>query len=289
MWKQEARNPALTAQDAPTHDASARPGAALRVQAAPSGLLVAVGLGTRRLQHAGHSARTLRRAGLRPECRPDHLAHRHPGRWHARWLCACSARRLAKGGDPYRIASLGILAGIFAFAAVIFAPLLELVSLFQTGAFFIGFGGGLFSVGMLTAAMELASSGSGTMSGIALGAWGGVQATAAGLAIARQRHAPRRSSRTLPNTATLGAAFSGPAAGYIFVYQIEIVLLFATLVAIGPLVRVGGGRAPAAAVRLRSGGISRLTVGEKSCLQPSPSISTSPRWCSTCSGLSSRP
>ena len=34
----------------------------------------------------------------------------------------------------------------------------------------------------------------------------------------------------------LGPAFSGPGAGYEAVYLIEIVLLFATLAAIGPLV-----------------------------------------------------
>jgi MFS transporter, BCD family, chlorophyll transporter len=36
----------------------------------------------------------------------------------------------------------------------------------------------------------------------------------------------------------LGAAFTGPAAGYTVVYFIEIGLLFATLIALGPLVRV---------------------------------------------------
>ncbi len=152
---------------------------------------------------------------------------------------ALSANLLSSGSDPYRIASLGVLAGIAAFAAVIFAPTLQSVALFRTGALIIGFGGGLFAVGMLTAAMDLASSG---MSGIALGAWGGVQATAAGVAIAVSG-AVRDGISTLSERGVLGEAFQGPGGGYIFVYHFEIVLLFATLIAIGPLVCVGVRRA----------------------------------------------
>ena len=132
---------------------------------------------------------------------------------------------------------LGILAGIVAFAAVIFSPVLGMVSLFQTGAFFIGLGGGLFSVGMLTAAMDLASSGTGSMSGFALGAWGGVQATAAGIGVGISGLL-RDAVAGLASDGALGAATS-PATGYLTVYQIEIVLLFANLAVIGPLVRGG--------------------------------------------------
>jgi len=38
-----------------------------------------------------------------------------------------------------------------------------------------------------------------------------------------------------------GPVLMGPAVGYITVYHLEIVLLFATLIAIGPLVSHGGG------------------------------------------------
>ena len=155
-------------------------------------------------------------------------------------LCgfALAARLLGRGADPHRIAAFGILAGVTAFAAVIMSPLLDSVGLFRAGAFVIGFGGGLFSVGMLTAAMQLASHG---MSGLALGAWGGVQATSAGLAIAASGSL-RDAISALAESGALGPAFVGPGAGYIFVYQFEIALLFATLIAIGPLVRVGGVR-----------------------------------------------
>lgn len=155
---------------------------------------------------------------------------------------ALSARLLGRGGNAFRLASLGILAGIAAFAAIIFAPVLELPSLFQTGSFFIGLGGGLFAVGMLTAAMDLAATGGSDVSGFALGAWGGVQATAAGLAIGASGLL-RDMVTGLGQDGTLGAAFTGPAAGYLFVYHIEIVLLFATLAVIGPMVR-GGSRHP---------------------------------------------
>jgi BCD family chlorophyll transporter-like MFS transporter len=129
-----------------------------------------------------------------------------------------------------------------AFAAIIVAPALELPSLFQTGSFFIGLGGGLFAVGMLTAAMDLAATGGSDVSGFALGAWGGVQATAAGLAIGASGLL-RDMVTGLGQDGTLGAAFTEPAAGYIVVYHIEIVLLFATLAVIGPMVR-GGSRHP---------------------------------------------
>ena len=82
--------------------------------------------------------------------------------------------------------------------------------LFRFATFSIGFGGGLFAVGMLTAAMDLAASG---MSGIALGAWGAVQATSAGLAIAVSGTV-RDTISALSEHGTLGPAFAGPDAGY---------------------------------------------------------------------------
>ncbi len=68
-----------------------------------------------------------------------------------------------------------------AFAAVIFAAPAASLLLFLAGTVLIGFGGGLFSVCTLTAAMNLER---GEQTGLALGAWGAVQATAAGGAVA---------------------------------------------------------------------------------------------------------
>ena len=235
MWKQEARNPKLTAKDAPRisfSQAWAQFSAAGRAKR----LLVGVGLGS--------AAFSMQDILLEPFGGQVFGLNVGQTTWLTATLAlgtlagfAISARRLSRGGDPYRLASLGILAGIMAFAAVIFSPVLDMVSLFQTGAFFIGLGGGLFSVGMLTAAMDLASSGAGTMSGFALGAWGGVQATAAGIGVGVSGML-RDAVSGLADDGAADAA-SSSATGYITVYQIEIVLLFATLAVIGPLVRSG--------------------------------------------------
>ena len=71
---------------------------------------------------------------------------------------------------------------------------------------------------------------------LALGAWGAVQATAGGLAIAIGG-AVRDVVGGLATEGHLGAALAGPATGYNTVYYLEILLLFATMIAIGPLVR----------------------------------------------------
>ena len=236
MWKQEARNPSLTSKDTAN---------------------ISFGEAWRQFSSAGRAKRLLIGVGLGSAAfsMQDILLEPFGGQvfgltvGQTTWLTATmalgtlagfaiSARRLGHGADPYRLASLGLLAGIMAFAAVIFAPVFHMVSLFQTGAFVIGLGGGLFSVGMLTAAMDLASNGAGTMSGFALGAWGGVQATCAGIGVGISGML-RDAVSDLAMHGNLGSATTGPAAGYVTVYQIEIVLLFATLAVIGPLVRGG--------------------------------------------------
>jgi BCD family chlorophyll transporter-like MFS transporter len=71
--------------------------------------------------------------------------------------------------------------------------------------------------------------------GLALGAWGAAQATAAGLGIALGG-ALRDGVSALATRGTLGEALATQAAGYEFVYLLEIVLLFVTLAVLGPLV-----------------------------------------------------
>jgi BCD family chlorophyll transporter-like MFS transporter len=146
-----------------------------------------------------------------------------------------AARFLGHGADAYRIAAYGAVIGLFAFAAVIFAAPLESALLFRIGVLMIGFGGGFFLVGTLAAAMARERNGE---SGLALGAWGAVQATSAGLAIALGG-AVRDGITSLAVHGSLGPALAGASTGYGAVYQIEIILLFATLVTIGPLVRSG--------------------------------------------------
>ena len=152
---------------------------------------------------------------------------------------AWAARSLSSGADPYRLAAQGALIGTFAFAAVIFASPLGSAALFAAGSSLIGFGGALFSVSTLAAAMERDPD----TRGLALGAWGAVQATAGGLAVA-MGGALRDAISALARHGVLGDAFAGPEAGYMFVYHLEIGLLFAALVAVGPLVGARGLRAP---------------------------------------------
>ncbi len=148
-----------------------------------------------------------------------------------------SSRTLGRGVDPIRVASVGILVGVGAFSAVILSMPLDSVILFQTGASLIGFGNGLFAVGMLSAAMVL--GGANTAAGLTLGAWGAVQATATGLAIF-MGGAMRDSINSWAQTGVLGDAMQFDAAGYLAVYHLEIAFLFVALVALGPLVRRDG-------------------------------------------------
>ncbi|MEL6840839.1 MAG: PucC family protein [Pseudomonadota bacterium] len=147
-----------------------------------------------------------------------------------------AARWLGQGLDPYRMCARGILAGVAAFCAVIFSAPMGSPVLFYAGAALIGFGGGLFGVSTLTAAMTMPTLGAAGR-GLALGAWGAAQATGAGLSIFIGG-----TIRDLVNHAagngTLGEALATPATGYSVVYHLEIGLLFITLVVLGPLVRV---------------------------------------------------
>jgi BCD family chlorophyll transporter-like MFS transporter len=149
---------------------------------------------------------------------------------------AVAARWLARGDDPFRMCARGILAGVIAFCAVIFAAPVGSSGLFYIGAGMIGFGSGLFGVSTLTAAMTMPTIGRAGR-GLALGAWGAAQATGAGLSIFIGG-----TLRDLVNHAagngTLGEALATPATGYSVVYHTEIALLFITLIVLGPLVRL---------------------------------------------------
>ena len=132
---------------------------------------------------------------------------------------ALAARALTVGGEPHRLAGFGCVAGVAAFAMIIFAAPAQSPVLLGIGAALMGFGGGLFAVGTLTATMRLSQDGQ--RAGLALGVWGAVQATCAGTAIA------------------LGGLVRDALGtqGYATVYTAEIVLLVFTLIAVGPLVR----------------------------------------------------
>jgi len=241
LWKQEAMEPAKTAASRPRP----RFGEAWRAFARTPGarrFLVAVGLGT-----AGF---TMQDILLEPY--GGQILDLSVGATTALTALlaggtlagfAVAARYLGRGGDAFRLAGVGALVGLFAFPAVIFAAPLASANLFRAGTVLIGFGAGLFSVGTLIAAMAMNR---GRYTGLALGAWGAVQASAAGIAIAAGG-AIRDIVSGLASAGVFGPAMNDASAGYSFVYHLEILLLFATLVAIGPLVRhapAGTGRSP---------------------------------------------
>ena len=144
-----------------------------------------------------------------------------------------ASRVLGRGGDPFRMSSYGALIGIPAFAAVILAAPVASPMLFFCGTFLIGFGGGLLSHGTLTATMNHAPE---KQRGLALGAWGAVQASAAGFAVAFGGIA-RDVVNGMSTRNVFGRGLSGPATGYSLVYSVEIVLLVITLVSMMPLIR----------------------------------------------------
>lgn len=144
---------------------------------------------------------------------------------------ALASRVLGNGGDPYRMVLNGALVGLPAFAFVMLAAPLGAPALFLLGNFMIGFGAALFGHGTLTATMNRAPA---DQAGLALGSWGAVQATAAGLAIAASGVI-----RDVVNAfvQTSDTELWGVASGYVVVYGIEIVLLLVTIAAAYPLIK----------------------------------------------------
>ncbi|MEH6789314.1 BCD family MFS transporter [Parasphingorhabdus sp.] len=149
---------------------------------------------------------------------------------------AYSGKRLADGSDPLRLAGLGAVAGVAAFLMTLFAAPLVSVPLLFAGATVIGFGVGLFSVGTMVAAMGLSNSGN---AGLALGAWGAVQASCAGLGIALGGLI-RDGIAYVALTEGMGPTLADRATGYGTVFCLEILLLLVTMVVLGPV--IGRGR-----------------------------------------------
>jgi BCD family chlorophyll transporter-like MFS transporter len=139
---------------------------------------------------------------------------------------------LGRGADPARMSAAGAWIGIPAFVAVILAALAHSVALFVSGALLIGLGAGVFGHGTLTLTMKHAPR---EQIGLALGAWGAVQATAAGIAVALGGIF-RDLVGGLARSSAFGEALSGPATGYAFVYGLELVLLVAAIVVMTSLI-----------------------------------------------------
>jgi BCD family chlorophyll transporter-like MFS transporter len=132
---------------------------------------------------------------------------------------------LNRGADPARMAMMGAVAGIPAFTAVILSGTILSIPIFASGTLLIGFGAGIFSHGTLTMTMKFASK---DQAGLALGAWGAVQATAAGIAVALGGLL-RDLVGALAVQGWFGQALAQSAFGYAFVYFLEILLLIATV------------------------------------------------------------
>jgi BCD family chlorophyll transporter-like MFS transporter len=146
---------------------------------------------------------------------------------------ALASRVLSRGTDPLKLAMLGALCGVPALAAVIASAPVGSAELFVAGVCVFGFGVGLFGHGTLTATMNLAPR---EQVGLALGAWGAIQATAAGVALALSS-VLRDVITGLARNSDLPAGLDGPVIGYTAVYALEVVLLLATVVALWPLLR----------------------------------------------------
>jgi BCD family chlorophyll transporter-like MFS transporter len=238
LWKQEARNPLLTAGTGP-RPAFRESWAAFTRNKGATRFLVAIGLGTAAFNMQDiilepYGAQVLQLSVSATTTLTALLAA------GAIAAFALAATMLARGAEPLRLSAYGTLVGVFAFAAVIFAAPLESALLFRVGAIFIGFGGGLFSVGTLTAAMGLERR---DRSGLALGAWGAVQAGSAGIAVALGGGI-RDAVAEVASQGLLGTTFVDVSSGYGVVYFLEIGLLFVTLIAIGPLVDMTSDTAP---------------------------------------------
>jgi BCD family chlorophyll transporter-like MFS transporter len=227
MWQQEPRR-ASTAGDTSPRPSLAQAWAMFRAEQKSMRRLVTIGLGTMALSMQDillepYGGQILHLSVSRTTALTAALAGGGLiGLGFAGW-------RLKHSADPFRIAATGLLVGLFAFVSVIASAPLNAPVLFACGVFMVGLANGLFLAGTLSDAMARAKTG---MSGLALGAWGSVQAVAAGSAIAI--------GGILRDAV---GAFTGQAAsGYDAVYLLEIFLLFVALAALGPL--AGANRAP---------------------------------------------
>ncbi|MCL9982787.1 MAG: BCD family MFS transporter [Erythrobacter sp.] len=238
LWKQEARNPVVTAPTRETPDFSALWQAFVR-DGRNARLLVAIGIGAMgfAMQDALLEPYGGEILGLSVGATTGLT-----GAWALGSLIGfmVSGRLLARGWDQLRLAGAGLVIGINAFLLVLFAGPFAAPAMLYCGALGIGLGLGLFSVGTLMEAMAIAKT---ETAGLALGAWGAVQATCAGAGIAlggllRDFIAMLMQSGEAPASAATRAS------GYATVYTLEIALLLAGLAALGPLVGQRRNHAP---------------------------------------------
>lgn len=137
---------------------------------------------------------------------------------------ALASYTLSRGADPLALARSGALIGVPGFLGIIFAAQSGALVLFLLGTVIVGFGAGLFGHGTLTSTMRRAPR---EQVGLALGAWGAVQATAAGIGVALGGII-RDIVLHLPMAETMSAAMP-----YLSVFTLEaVVLVMAFLLAL---------------------------------------------------------
>jgi BCD family chlorophyll transporter-like MFS transporter len=144
---------------------------------------------------------------------------------------AVASKALASGGSPERFGLLGALVGVPGFMAIILSSLVHAPVLFLAGTVLTGLGAGLFGHATLTATMRSAPR---HQIGLALGTWGAVQATSAGLGVAIAGIVRDLVVNASPQG---GTASHAP---YNTVFMIEIVFLILACLALFPLLRRGG-------------------------------------------------
>lgn len=139
-----------------------------------------------------------------------------------------ASKFLGQGGSPVWYAIVGAAIGVPGFLAIIFASVSAAVVLFLIGTFLIGLGTGLFGHATLTATIRAAPS---NQIGLSLGAWGAVQATAAGIGIALAG---------IVRDLVVGLqhiAGNAPETPYNFVFTVEIVFLLLALLVTLPFLK----------------------------------------------------
>ena len=146
---------------------------------------------------------------------------------------ALAANNSKKTVSSVSNAMTALLIGIVGFSAIIFSSPMQFPFLYFLGTLFIGFGTGLFSVSLLIIAMALSSK-TNLGSGFILGSWGAAQAIGAGLGIA-VGGILRDVVNKIALSGYLGPTFENNSIGYIFVYHLEILFIFITLIVLGML------------------------------------------------------
>ncbi len=137
-----------------------------------------------------------------------------------------ASRVLGAGGNPVALGRIGAAIGMPGFAAIIASSLGGGTLLFLAGTMATGVGAGLFGHATLTATIRNAPP---NQIGLALGAWGAVQATCAGIGVALAG---------IVRDVLVGLEVSAglqPATPYTLVFTIEVVFLGLAILAAAPI------------------------------------------------------